>query len=174
MVIDMKKVLNGMNKAGDVIDRVNCVLIALMMLGMFVVVMLNVIVRVAVGKSLPWSSELAPYLMVWASFLGSVVACKRKMHVAIDVLINALRGIPQKIVYGIMYLCILFALGILTYAGWIQTIVQMQQYSITMHFPIGFVYVSMPISGILMLYYTVLHMLEFYFEEGGKKDAVSI
>jgi TRAP-type C4-dicarboxylate transport system permease small subunit len=170
----MKKVIKGMNKAGDAIDKVNCALIALMMLGMFVVVMLNVIVRIVASKSLPWSSELAPYLMVWASFLGSVVACKRKMHVAIDVLINALHGIPQKIVYGIMYFLILFALGILTYAGWTQTVAQMQQYSITMHFSIGYIYVSMPISGVLMIYYTVLHMLEFYFDKGGKQDALSI
>lgn len=159
----MKKIIKEMKQIGEAIGLVCSVLIAIMMFMMFAIVMLNIITRTISGESLAWSSELAPYLMVWASFLGSVVASKEKMHVAIDALINGLHGISKKIVYGIMYLFIIIALLILIYAGFVQTIAQLNQYSITMHFSVGYVYASMPISGVLMLYYTVLHILEFYF-----------
>lgn len=171
----MKTFVNGMDKAGEWIDKISCVILTALMVGMFLIVMINIASRSILGKSLPWSSELAPYLMVWASFLGSSVACKRKMHVAIDALIVRFKGIPARIAYAIMYALIIIALVVFTYAGAMQTAAQLHQYSITMHFSVAYIYASMPVSGVLMLYYTVLHMLQYYvYGEGVTLNAAGI
>jgi TRAP-type C4-dicarboxylate transport system permease small subunit len=43
-----------------------------------------VVFRYFLGEPLVWSDELARYLFVWTSFLGWIVAARRRSHLAID------------------------------------------------------------------------------------------
>ncbi len=75
------------------LDRVNslaeyavCALLAVMV----VVVFLQVIFRFVIRSSLPWSEELARYLMVWIVFLGASIGVKRKSHIGVEAVVALL------------------------------------------------------------------------------------
>ena len=51
---------------------------------MFACVLGQVVFRYFLGEPLVWSDELARYLFVWASFLGWIIAARRRSHLAID------------------------------------------------------------------------------------------
>ncbi len=52
--------------------------------GMFACVIGQIGFRYFLGDPLVWSDELARYLFVWASFLGWIVAARRRSHLSID------------------------------------------------------------------------------------------
>ena len=53
-------------------------------------VLAQVVFRYFLNAPLVWSDELARYLFVWASFLGWIVAARRRSHLAIDMLVTRL------------------------------------------------------------------------------------
>ncbi|MFO1281866.1 MAG: TRAP transporter small permease [Burkholderiales bacterium] len=53
-------------------------------------VLAQVVFRYFLNAPLVWSDELARYLFVWASFLGWIVAARRRSHLAIDMLVGKL------------------------------------------------------------------------------------
>lgn len=42
--------------------------------------------------SVPWAGELARYLMVWVTCVGASAATRNRQHIAIQALVNLLRG----------------------------------------------------------------------------------
>ena len=67
-----------------VVDRVVDGVAVAAFSGMFLCVLAQVVFRYFLGEPLTWSDELARYLFVWASFLGWIVAARRRSHLAID------------------------------------------------------------------------------------------
>ncbi|KKM09916.1 hypothetical protein SY88_16455 [Clostridiales bacterium PH28_bin88] len=61
---------------------------------MVVVVFLQVIFRFILKSSLPWSEELARYLMVWAVFIGASMGAKVGAHIGVEAFVKLL---PQRI-----------------------------------------------------------------------------
>lgn len=54
----------------------------------------------------PWTEEMARYLYVYITFLGSAVALKENEHVVIDLLLSKLKKRPRKVMDGIISLLI--------------------------------------------------------------------
>jgi TRAP-type C4-dicarboxylate transport system permease small subunit len=42
------------------------------------------------NRPVPWSDELAQYLLVWTGFTGWMIAARRRSHIRIDIFINRL------------------------------------------------------------------------------------
>ncbi len=51
--------------------------------GMFLCVIAQVVLRYFFGDPLTWSDELARYLFVWCSFIGWVIAARKRSHLGI-------------------------------------------------------------------------------------------
>jgi len=54
--------------------------------GMFACVLAQVVFRYFFGDPLVWSDELARYLFIWCSFLGWVIAARRRSHLSVSIL----------------------------------------------------------------------------------------
>jgi len=54
-----------------------------------VVVMVEVILRYALGETLVVTEELSRYLMVWVAFLGAVLLMRERGHIAAEGLAGA-------------------------------------------------------------------------------------
>ena len=54
---------------------------------MFACVFGQVIFRYALNDPLAWSDELARYLFIWASFLGWIIAARRRSHLSVDMMV---------------------------------------------------------------------------------------
>jgi len=51
-------------------------------------ILVQVFCRYVLNDSLPWSEELARYLMVWMTFLTLPVVSRTKQHAALDIILG--------------------------------------------------------------------------------------
>ncbi|HOX11290.1 MAG TPA: TRAP transporter small permease [Spirochaetia bacterium] len=118
---------------------------------MSVLVILQVVFRYAIQSSLSFSEELARFLFVWTAFLGSAVALAKRAHVSIEIVVAHL---PRKLKRGAILvtngLGAIFFLILIVY-GILMTIRTLDQTSAAMELSMGFVYVVVPLSGLIML-----------------------
>ena len=122
----------------------------------FIVVSLEVITRL-MNNALPWTEELARWLLVATCFVGGSVALKKKKHVGVTGLINILPREIKRIVLLITHLTILVFLGYLFYYSIDMIIGQGWQTGSVILVPMYYVRANIPLGAALMF----IHMLYF-------------
>lgn len=118
-----------------------------------------------------WTEELAIFLLVWVSLLGSSVAFSAKMHLGVDYFAGKLHTDAQKLVEVIVNLIvILFAVLIFLMGGYVlvSETLAANQVSPALGIKNGYVYLAVPISGVFI----VLFALEAIFEVLTRKESV--
>lgn len=144
------------------IDKILARLLILIMSIMVINVLWQVFSRYFLGAPSSFTDELARYLMIWVGILGAAYVSGRNKHVAIDVLPSRLSIKTQKklklIVRILIILFCLFALVIggsrLVYVTYV-----LDQYSPALQMPLAVVYMIIPISGLLIIYYKMSDIL---------------
>lgn len=129
--------------------------------GMIAVITLQIVSRVFFN-AVSWSEELARYLLVWTSFLGAAMAWQRGRHITVDFVVDALPGRlrlavrAMAIVVSIAFFALVIHYGI--------RFMQMQsfQVSASLRIPIRYVFAVIPLTAVLMLYYSVLDLIELF------------
>ncbi|WP_034040914.1 TRAP transporter small permease [Wocania ichthyoenteri] len=139
--------------------RVDCILgmvLAIIMAVMVVNVLWQVFTRFVVGSPSSFTDELARYLMIWVGVLGAAYISGRRMHVAIDLLPAKLNKEGQiKLKIFINWIIIVFCFFALIVGGLrlVYITFTLGQYSPALQIPLAVVYLVIPISGILIIYY---------------------
>ena len=96
--------------------------------------------------------------MVWLGILGAAYVSGRNMHVAIDVLPQKASNKTQKKLKIVVYvLIILFALFAMVIGGsrLVYITYVLDQQSPALQIPLAIVYLAIPVSGLLIIYYKV-------------------
>lgn len=65
---------------------------------MTVVTALQVIFRYVLSIPMPWTEELARYLMIWVTFIGAGVVTRRRLHIQMDLLIDRVTSPKWKLI----------------------------------------------------------------------------
>lgn len=115
-----------------------------------VIIFMQIVYRYVLLRPIPWAEELARYIFVWISFLGSTVAVQKKSHVGVEFVISRLPVKVSKYVMTVAYLlCATFSL-LMTVHG--STLVQRtaSQVSAAMRMSMSAAYVAIPIGFVLM------------------------
>lgn len=144
------------------IDKILGTVLVTIMAAMVVNVLWQVFTRFVLNNPSSFTDELSRYLMIWVGILGAAYISGRRMHVAIDLLptkLNKEGQIKLKIIANsIIILFCLFALiiggGRLVYITYI-----LGQYSPALQIPIALVYLVIPLSGLLIIYYKISDIL---------------
>ncbi len=126
-------------------------------------VLWQVISRYLLSSPSSFTDELAGFLLIWVGVLGAAYVAGRSEHLAIDILIQKSSPARQKrLLYIIHVLILLFALAVMVVGGIIlmYTRFVLQVKSAALELPLGYVYIILPISGLIIIYYKVLHMIE--------------
>lgn len=144
------------------LDRIlEFLLITLMALLVFDVVW-QVFTRYILRNPSSYTDELARFLLIWVGLLGAAYAHGKKMHLAIDLLPQALKG-NQKLFLDVLIqlLVMLFAVMVMCIGGGrlVYITLYLEQYSPSLQVPLGFIYMIIPVSGVLMIYYGCYHIL---------------
>jgi TRAP-type C4-dicarboxylate transport system permease small subunit len=114
---------------------------------MFACVLGQVVFRYFLGSPLVWSDELARYLFVWCSFLGWIVAARRRSHLGIAMVGERL-GARGAAVLGLVGA--LAALGfacVLAYYGTHLAARNLDVDTVALFFTIGAVYAIVPLAA---------------------------
>ena len=147
-----------LNKLSDIVNFLVEHVVAILMGLMTVVVFLQVIFRLISG-SLPWSEELARYMMIFMVYLGASVGVKKKNHIAIEFVANRLAGKGRTVVDIISDLLMLVAFAVIIHFGLNVVRVTMMQKSPVLRVRMGYMYFSIVLGGILMCLQTVVNLI---------------
>jgi len=107
-----------------------------------------------------FTEELARYMLIWLGILGAAYVAGQKLHLAIDLLPTKLKGKSKAYLEIFINVAIfVFALGVLVIGGirLVSITLMLNQISAAMQVPLGYIYTVLPISGIIMSFYS------FYF-----------
>ncbi len=148
-------------KVRETIDRILEILVVVVMVVLVLDVVWNVVSRYLLNAPSSFSVELARYLLIWVGLLGGAYASGKKEHIAINLLPQKLqKRNPVKrrnLDILINILIILFALFVFVIGGSRLMFIafKMTQVSATMQIPMGIVYLALPLSGLLIIFYSV-------------------
>lgn len=123
----------------------------------------QVISRYVLTNPSSFTDELASFLLIWVGILGAAYVAGKQEHLAIDLLLQ--KSSPkrqQKIMLLINSLILLFAASVMVVGGtWlVATRFMLGVNSSAMHLPLGYVYLVMPLSGVLICYYSILFIID--------------
>lgn len=110
----------------------------------------------------PYTDELACVLLVWISLFGAALAFGRKAHLGVDFFVMQLHPDARKML-GVVVQCIVIALTLCVFiiGGWKLSMGQMGQELPTMRWlSRGQVYLSLPLSGLFILLFTLENLVE--------------
>jgi len=146
--------------------RLNRVLELFLVILMSVLVMdvlWQVISRYILSSPSSFTDELAGFLLIWVGVLGAAYVAGSKEHLAIDILIQRSSPARQHLLRYVIYsLILLFALSVMVTGGVVlmYTRFALQVKSAALQLPLGYVYSVLPISGLIIIYYEVIHILQ--------------
>ena len=151
-------------------------LVALMALAV-VNVLWQVFTRFILANPSSFTDELARYLLIWVSLFGAAYASGKRAHLAIDLLRTRLRGRAvhwHGIAVGAVILA--FALLVMVVGGvrLVSLSFLLGQTSPALGVPLGVVYLALPVSGALIVFYFVLFIAERARLLGGKPPALPV
>lgn len=149
-------------KLRTTIDKILANVLIIIMAIMVINVLWQVFSRYFLGEPSSFTDELARYLMIWVGILGAAYVSGRNSHVAIDVLPSRLNDTKQKKLKTIVrILIILFSITALVIGGsrLVYITYVLKQFSPALQMPLALVYMVIPISGILIIYYKISDIL---------------
>lgn len=133
--------------------------LVILMLAMVADVCWQVISRYLLQSPSSFSEEVARFLLIWIGFLGGAYAYRRRLHLGIDVFVNALSPVLKRGVECIAHFAsAMFVLLVLIIGGshltWLTW--ELDQVSGALGIPMACVYLVIPLSGVFMLSHSVL------------------
>ena len=130
-----------------------------------------VVVRYILHTSLSFAEELGRYLFVWIVFLGMAYCVGTGKHVSLDLMERALKEAKKKILQTVIYgLCFLFFTA-MTKAGFVMCMLGGRQKSATMRIPMNYIYLCIPITGILCMVFLLIQIYRLWKKKGGEELA---
>lgn len=147
----MEKAYHLINK---IIEAVLIIIFALLVLD----VLWQVFSRYVLGQSFSFTEEFARFALIWLSVLGAAYLNGRREHLAMDYWVQKLapeqKAKRMKIIELIM---MIFALVVMVIGGGnlVYTTLYLGQTSPAMNVSLGYVYAIVPISGLLIMFYSI-------------------
>ncbi len=120
-----------------------------------ILVVAQVVLRYVFNSPLTWSEELAVYIMVWMTFIGSVICMRDNEHIEVTILVDYLpRGLRRAAILFSRLASVIFLLVVMYYG----TELVLENRSVTSaanKLNMGLVYSILPICSLGMLYYVI-------------------
>ena len=152
-----------------VIDKIIEVLCTLIMGYMVLAVCWQVITRFILKNPSTLTEEILRYLLVWTTMVGGAYAYGRRKHLSINMLTKKLPFRQQKMLdILIQIIVIAFAVVVMIMGGFHLVGTTSNQTSAALHLPMPYVYASIPVGGILIIFYSLIFIMEDIKEMNGK------
>lgn len=142
-------------------DRIMTAIGAIMIATMFLVIMMNVILRLipAVG-GFSWYMEFSQYANVWGMMLGAAGIAVMGTNLRVEAVDSMLERFPwgYKVSRIIIDVAELVFYLVVTYSGWLLSTRAKQKVSTMPRFTMGQVYIIFPIAGALCILAVLIHL----------------
>ncbi len=131
-----------------------------------ILVVLQVTMRYIFNAPLTWSEELAVFVLVWLSFVGSVICMRDHEHIEIEILVDNLPAKIRPAVIALSRIISAVFLAVLVYEGIEVTQMNFDTPSAANQIHMGYVYMIIPLGALGMLYYDLKDLWKM--RKGGK------
>lgn len=141
------------------IDFVLKWILVVIMGAMVLNVLWQVFTRFILKDPSSYTEELARYMLIWIGILGASYVAGQKMHLAIDLLSTKLTGKSKIYLELFINFCVLAFAFVVMIIGGIRLVtitLLLNQISAALQIPLGYVYTVLPLSGILISFYSVI------------------
>lgn len=136
-------------------------LLVLLMSVLVIDVLWQVAARYLLSNPSSFTDELAGFLLIWVGLLGAAYVAGRNEHLAIDILLQKTRESRRKNLELTIQFCIfIFAFFVMFLGGsWlVYTRFMLKVQSASLQLPLGYVYIVLPLSGSLIMYYSIYNI----------------
>ncbi len=122
----------------------------------------QVVSRYVVGQSSSFTEEFARFALIWLTVLGAAyINGQKEGHLSMDFLLSKLPMEKQKKRQKkIQLIMAIFALVVMIIGGGnlVYTTLKLGQISPALLVPLGFVYAIVPISGAIIIFFSIYHI----------------
>ena len=143
--------------------------VVLLMAALAVNVIWQVASRYLLGDPSSFTEEVARFLLLWIGLLGGAHAYRTRSHLGLNLITEKLAPRFRHPARGLVLLVtLLFAMVVLVYGGGrlVALTLELKQTSASLGIPMGYVYLVLPLSGLLIALYSLVLWLEDGREEG--------
>lgn len=147
--------------AVDSLVKIVEVLITLMVAAMMCTLMWQVITRFVIKVPSIWTEEIARATFVYMAMLGAALGVRNSAHFGVTILSDKLKGKVRDLYFryvinGLILICSIFFF----IYGWdFAFTFGMSRVSPTFLWPMAYVFVSIPISAILMVIFSLYNLI---------------
>lgn len=145
----------------NVIDKITIALCVFIFALMVVVGTYQIASRYFFNSPSTVSEELLTYSFTWMALLAAAYVFGKRDHMRMGFLADKLAGTPG-LVLEIVIECLVIVLagGIMVYGGFNIMQLTMTQITASLGIPMGAVYTVLPLSGVLIVIYAVLNIID--------------
>ncbi len=140
------------------------VVICALMIGMVAINFANVVSRYYLNASLAWSEEISRFLLIWAVFLGAILAYVKDEHLSLDLIVSMFAPNTRRVFAVVVDLLVMVAMLFIIKGGYSLAAENLDWAAPASEIPYGLVYVIVPFSGTVMFLQALLKL--YYHTKG--------
>ncbi len=140
------------------IDKILKKVLVALMAAMVIIVSWQVFSRYVLNDPSSVTEEIARFLLMWISLLGASYAYRTRMHLGLDLLVEKMPAQYQlRVNQFSIWVSVIFAAYVMVLGGMhlAEIAWELKQYSAALNISMAWVYIVMPISGALIVFYGV-------------------
>ena len=150
-------ILNNIRKVINTVIKIACILL----FGFMVIIgTYQILVRYIFNNPSTISEELLTYSFTWMSLFAAAYVFGKREHMRMGFLADKLSRKKITILNVIIeIITIAFALIVMVYGGVSITSLSMTQKTASLGIPMGYIYIVLPITGIIITLYGILNII---------------
>lgn len=149
-----------MRAVKQVLDKVLAATCVFLFAVLVLTVSWQVFARQVLDDPSGWSEELARYVFVWLGMFGAALVFSERGHIAIDFVVRRFSdGLQRAAAIVVQVAIIAFAVLALVLGGVRISRLTWDQSLTALPAQMGFFYLVMPITGVIITFYALYHLL---------------
>ena len=162
--------MKGIQKMNAAVEKVLNIMVAVSFNLFIAACVLQVFTRFVLNNSLSWTEELARYAFIWSNLLGAAICTQKSSHATVTAITDALPKKVQTVLKIAVNLIIILVAYVLVRYGWKVVMSTRMQLSPALRISMSYVYASAPVCGVLVIFYSAVHLAESLAELAGKGE----
>ena len=153
--------MNALHKIKEILMKLTGYLSVLLFAFMTVIGTYQIVTRYVFNRPSTVSEELLTYSFTWMALLISAYVFGKRDHMRMGFVADKLSPDKLKVLNIILeVITIAFSSIVMVYGGISITKLSMTQKTASLGIPMGYIYLVIPISGILIVIYSVLNIID--------------
>ncbi len=152
----------ALSAAERIVEKIVRWIVIVLMLMMTVTVSLQITFRYFLNIPLGWSEELARFSFVWVSFFGASALMRVREHINVTVFVDNFPPRLRAVCVVLANLCALVFAYYFVVGGIALATNEWSQLAPAMEIPMGWVYLVIPVSAVLMTIWILLQTIEAF------------